>query len=225
MPRSYEVTKLKELFNREQQKFKDMDNFFYASVSLILTHQNLLESDILFIKRATNPNDPWSGHFAFPGGGYDLELDKGYIQKTASRETKEEVGVELKPENFIGSLGEIVPSNKIQGVQLSLSSFVYFKEMSQAPLFYCASEVSGVYLIPLRDLLSPQNYIRTNFETFDKQYKNLLAFNLEYNGEEVIIWGLTLKIIFKFFKKIERVMAELGVEIERDFSKIDEYKT
>ena len=64
-----------------------------------------------------------------------------------------------------------------------------------------------------------------NFETFDKQYKNLLAFNLECNGEEVIIWGLTLKIIFKFFKKIERVMAELGVDIERDFSRIDEYKT
>jgi len=47
---------------------------------------------ILYIQRAKQANDPWSGHIAFPGGrqeGNEKDIE------TAIRETKEEVGLDL----------------------------------------------------------------------------------------------------------------------------------
>jgi 8-oxo-dGTP pyrophosphatase MutT (NUDIX family) len=48
--------------------------------------------EILFLKRATNPTDRWSGDVAFPGGRQQQgETDK----ETAMRETLEEIGLDL----------------------------------------------------------------------------------------------------------------------------------
>lgn len=50
--------------------------------------------EVLLIRRAESPNDPWSGHMAFPGGRRepgDLSL-----QRTAERETFEELGLPLE---------------------------------------------------------------------------------------------------------------------------------
>lgn len=50
-------------------------------------------TEILFIKRATNPADAWSGNVAFPGGRRDaLDIDDC---ATAVRESFEEIGLDL----------------------------------------------------------------------------------------------------------------------------------
>jgi 8-oxo-dGTP pyrophosphatase MutT (NUDIX family) len=55
------------------------------------------DPEILFIKRAANKNDKWTGHIAFPGGRRDPE-DKD-DREAAIRETWEEVGIDLKEES------------------------------------------------------------------------------------------------------------------------------
>ena len=53
----------------------------------------------MFIRRAFNPKDPWSGNVAFPGGRKDGdETDK----QTAVRETMEELGLDqmFNPESW-----------------------------------------------------------------------------------------------------------------------------
>ena len=45
---------------------------------------------LLFIERAQHPDDPWSGHIAFPGGR--IEIDDPSPRAAAERETLEEVG-------------------------------------------------------------------------------------------------------------------------------------
>jgi 8-oxo-dGTP pyrophosphatase MutT (NUDIX family) len=63
-----------------------------AAVALLLNHANE-GFRILFVKRAENPVDPWSGQMAFPGGkrnSEDLSL-----RQTVVRETLEETNVNL----------------------------------------------------------------------------------------------------------------------------------
>ena len=63
-----------------------------AAVALIL---RALPDDLelLLIKRARDPRDPWSGHMALPGGRRDAADPD--LASTAVRETLEETGVEL----------------------------------------------------------------------------------------------------------------------------------
>ena len=44
-------------------------------------YQPLTEPEILFIKRADKPGDPWSGQMAFPGGHIGI-----YVSNTAQRQ-------------------------------------------------------------------------------------------------------------------------------------------
>lgn len=55
------------------------------------------DPEILFIKRAANKNDKWTGHIAFPGGRRDP--DDGDDREAAIRETWEEVGIDLREES------------------------------------------------------------------------------------------------------------------------------
>ena len=52
------------------------------------------EEQLLFIQRAANPKDPWSGHVALPGGRQQ-PTDQEDDEVTAMREALEEVGIDL----------------------------------------------------------------------------------------------------------------------------------
>ncbi|MFL5555271.1 MAG: NUDIX hydrolase, partial [Gemmatimonadaceae bacterium] len=64
--------------------------------------------ELLFIKRAEYPGDPWSGQIAFPGGRE--ESRDGSLAETAIRETREETGIDLAREGLmLGSLDDLRP--------------------------------------------------------------------------------------------------------------------
>ncbi|SDO40689.1 NUDIX domain-containing protein [Desulforhopalus singaporensis] len=50
------------------------------------------------MRRVTHPDDPWSGHFSFPGGRMDAADDD--ILQTCFRETREETGIILSRESL-----------------------------------------------------------------------------------------------------------------------------
>ena len=56
------------------------------------------EESILLIKRNENEHDPWSGHYAFPGGR--KENGDSSIYQTCIREVAEETGIILAPESL-----------------------------------------------------------------------------------------------------------------------------
>ena len=76
-----------------------MDSFFTteAAVATIITAEPVPE--VLVLKRKTNPHDPWSGHYAFPGGRRE-EYDPSLLA-TCIRETYEECGIQLSADNLI----------------------------------------------------------------------------------------------------------------------------
>lgn len=76
-----------------------MDSLFKneAAVATIITHQRVPE--VLVLKRKANPKDPWSGHYAFPGGR--KEDDDPSLLATCIRETYEECGIQLSTDNLV----------------------------------------------------------------------------------------------------------------------------
>lgn len=70
-----------------------------SSVCIILRENEKSRLEILFVKRAVSEVDKHSGQIAFPGG----RLEKGENSlEAAIRETKEEIGVGLKSDEYVG---------------------------------------------------------------------------------------------------------------------------
>ena len=73
------------------------------------------DAEVLFIKRAARVGDRWTSHIAMPGGKRDAADEDD--RATSSRETREEIGLELDAEQclYVGNLPERVieaPSSK-----------------------------------------------------------------------------------------------------------------
>lgn len=70
--------------------------------AVVILHALQPEESILLIRRATNPRDPWSGHWSFPGGRRDPE-DRDLLD-TALRELREECDITLTRETLSATL-------------------------------------------------------------------------------------------------------------------------
>lgn len=73
-----------------------------AAVALIIAGPPSGPCSILLMERAARPHDPWSGHISFPGGRREA-VDRD-LAETARRETFEEVGIRLDPDQALGRL-------------------------------------------------------------------------------------------------------------------------
>ena len=79
-----------------------------AAVALIFRAGERGSPELLFIKRAEYPGDPWSGQIAFPGGRE--EASDTSLAETAIRETREETGIDLvRDGQIIGTLDDLRP--------------------------------------------------------------------------------------------------------------------
>jgi 8-oxo-dGTP pyrophosphatase MutT (NUDIX family) len=81
---------------------------------------------VLFLRRAEQPGDPWSGQVSFPGGKQDHE-DAGSDRRTAARETWEEIGVDLSSPRFVclGQIDDRPAFSRGSRIDLSISTFVF----------------------------------------------------------------------------------------------------
>ena len=93
-----------------------------ASVALVLRQGNR-GCELLLIRRAERPRDPWSGDVALPGGG--VEESESDLE-AAIRECQEEVGLNLSGGGFsyVGQLDDRI-ARRTPGTRLVLSSFVF----------------------------------------------------------------------------------------------------
>ncbi len=66
------------------------------------------ENELLVIRRAEHPGDPWSGQMGLPGGRQ--EPNDVSLEDTAVRETFEETGIDIRTDgSVIGALDELRP--------------------------------------------------------------------------------------------------------------------
>jgi 8-oxo-dGTP pyrophosphatase MutT (NUDIX family) len=82
------------------------DTLSAAVAAIVRGAPDSQDAEVLFIRRAESPRDPWSGHMAFPGGR--KEPTDADLLATVLRETSEEIGLDLaRMASRVGQLDEI----------------------------------------------------------------------------------------------------------------------
>ena len=78
---------------------EEMESFNLKEAAVATIVSTTSTPEVLVLKRKTNPRDPWSGHYAFPGGR--REHNDASLLETCIRETYEECGIQLSPSTLV----------------------------------------------------------------------------------------------------------------------------
>lgn len=162
-----------------------------AAVAAVL--RNLEDPEILFIKRAEHPRDPWSGQMALPGGR-QAPMDED-CRATAVRETREEVGIDLGAHAIhLGALGDVQASFRARSIDLVIVPHVFVLE-AEVTAEPDPSEVELAVWAPLGPMLRGES--RTSFSY--RHEGEELRFPAWRVGEHVV-WGLTHRMLDALFE-------------------------
>lgn len=146
----------------------------------------------LFIRRAQHPDDPWSGHMAFPGG----RVDPGDLSplEAARRETHEEVGLDLTQDaELLGAIDDLRASARGTVLPLAITPFV-FRWLGSPESLRPNHEVEEALWIPIARLLDPASSSTVPYELGGQRYE-LPCFDIDGR----IIWGLTYQMLMRLF--------------------------
>ena len=157
-----------------------------AAVALIFRAGENGAPELLFIKRAEYPADPWSGQIAFPGGRE--EAADPTLADTAIRETREETGIDLVSDGtVIGTLDDLRP----QTVRLpAVIVRPYVVLLNRFEPLVLSDEVALAFWIPLEAFKDAPSWQDTDVLARGVQM-NRRAFH--HQGQ--VIWGMTERIL------------------------------
>jgi 8-oxo-dGTP pyrophosphatase MutT (NUDIX family) len=138
---------------------------------------------VLLMKRTERTGDPWSGHISLPGGGFhppDADL-----LATATRETLEELGIDLSAARYLGPLPPLSPlSSGPMGIEVSPFVFVT-TDILEAKL---GPEAFAAFWLPLE--LAASGALDGTY-TYPGTERTFPSWS--YEGHT--IWGLTWRIL------------------------------
>ena len=164
-------------------------DWYEAAVALILREARGGGLEVLFIERAARSGDPWSGQIALPGGRRDRSDES--LEDTAIRETREEVGLDLRRDGaIVGALDELRPRVNVLPPVI-VRPFVATADAEAR--IESAGEVAGLFWAPLDEILDPS--AAADREIVARGAAAMRP-SIEYRGH--VIWGMTERILRRF---------------------------
>ncbi len=155
--------------------------------------------ELLFIRRAEHPSDPWSGQMAFPGGR--AEPGDADLAATAIRETEEEIGIDLaRAAEPVGALDEVRAMARMRPMELTIQPFV-FRLRGTADVRLSA-EVRSVHWLSLRAILGAELRSTMDYEHAGESLRFPCV-----RVDEVVIWGLTYRMLLALGERLEAARA------------------
>jgi 8-oxo-dGTP pyrophosphatase MutT (NUDIX family) len=172
-----------------------------AAVALVL-RSHLDEPQLLVIKRSEAERDHWSGHLALPGGR--AEPEDASLLMTATRETFEEVGIDLRAGgDVLGRLGTVTPQSPL-APRVSVTPFVavapplYHADGAASPELTLSREVAAAFWIPVAELKrgGRSGVFKMEFAGVERGWP-------AYPSSHGMIWGITERILTEFLSLID----------------------
>lgn len=168
-----------------------------AAVAVVLRARDE-HAEVLMIQRAEHPQDPWSGHVAFPGGRKD-EGDRD-VRETAERETREEVGLDLAAHaTLLWRMPDVHAIARGRRTGLLIAPHVYELSREQVhrgdSLVFDPSEVAAAMWVSLATLADERNHDTMNYV---HEGKTVVLPCVRLEGGRVL-WGLTLQMTSALF--------------------------
>jgi 8-oxo-dGTP pyrophosphatase MutT (NUDIX family) len=174
---------------RDQQEPARSDSKKPRGAVAVLIKEDSEDLWLLMIRRSENPRDPWSGQMAFPGGHADPR-DRTLLD-TAIRETSEEVGINIREQEFLGCLRNVQPKN----APMIVAPFLFLQLREVHPV--TSREAREVLWIPMSFLLNPKNVSSLSVSIGDREIRMGCYLYLDHT-----IWGLSFRIIREIIPKL-----------------------
>lgn len=152
-----------------------------AAVAIIQTY--VPERCFLVLRRAAHPDDPWSGHFSFPGGRKDRS-DKD-IMATCIRETEEETGITLAEEHLEAIL-PLEPAGRTYNSPIWVQPYLFTLD-GQPELLLDRSEIQGGLWLQA-----------DRFQDASKHMKQEMVPGKFFNTfpiDDYYLWGFTYRLL------------------------------
>jgi 8-oxo-dGTP pyrophosphatase MutT (NUDIX family) len=181
------------------QLLPNQDDMKKAAVAAVVRDGNE-GAELLFIHRAEDERDPWSGHMAFPGG----RMDPGDATERAAaiRETFEELALDLDEQGeFLGRLSDVAAVSR--GRPLSLVIVPHVFEIEGDPQLVPNHEVAEVVWVPLSYLADHDNR-----STVDWKLGHLTIPLPCYRYRDKVIWGLTFGMVDELMEILEDSVSD-----------------
>ncbi len=174
---------------------EELDAQRTAAVAAIL-RDRAHEVEVLLIRRAEHPRDPWSGHMAFPGGRVD-PADANPLA-AAVRETREEVGLDLERDaRLLGRLSDAVTFRRAADVPAAIVPFVF--ELHGDPPLAINHEVQEAVWVPWSFLADEGN------RSWFIWRRNGIPIPMPcYRYDGRVIWGLTLGMLSELVNLVQQ---------------------
>jgi 8-oxo-dGTP pyrophosphatase MutT (NUDIX family) len=180
--KEFKMSRVEAYLAKISQALKPMTEESDANAAVVL----LLRArgrgfEVLFVKRAENPTDFWSGQVALPGGRREVQDES--LRQTAIRETLEEIGIDLTYGcRFLG----VLKASTSAGRHVKVLPFVFFLE-HEATVRLNRNELEEHVWIGLRSLIDNRGTTRVGFA----EVPSFIVANY-------LIWGLTYRILDEF---------------------------
>lgn len=183
----------------------------WAAVHLIFSHDNLGLKDglkLAMIRRTKREDDPWSGHYAFPGG----RVDQGEsVLKAAFRETHEEIGLKLGKETYLGEFLNLQLKFKGKNLPFAISAHASYiqNELAFEP---CPHEVDEAFWFSLNHLHNESNLLQKKFKLAGKEAEFPC---ISFSGHT--IWGISYMILRELFSQLDGIPFNRKDQFSRSF--------
>ncbi len=206
------------------QKFKNLENLknmfrltkhiadpklieYWAAVHLIFHRESKASPmSLAMIRRVKNEKDPWSGHYAFPGGG--VEPGEGF-REASLRETLEEIGLVVPEESYLGEFYRLQVHLNGRPAKLAISAHASLIEGGVTPsLSPCPIEVDEAFWFPMKNLLSKDSILNREFQ-FSNSKAELPC--ISFDGH--LVWGLSYMIFREFLMQWEKLSEQVHPSI------------
>jgi ADP-ribose pyrophosphatase YjhB (NUDIX family) len=165
-----------------------------AVIFLIIPYKNK-PYDLILIRRTKQENDKHSGEMSFPGGKFDPNYDRSYLD-TALRELEEELGVPRQNVEILGCIDDhLTPKGFI------ITTFVAIINENQK-LIKQDEEVKEIVKIPITFFANKRNFKERTYKLKNEligvgkfKYKTL-------DNNVYVIFGATSHIIVNYLDRV-----------------------